>query len=398
MPRCAARSAAAALLACSLALAGCVVPPQATPVAASALTLTPAGFDQLPGWTQDDLLPAMAAFDASCARLLLMPPDEALGGDGLAAQRGGKAGDWTAVCTAARALPPDDQTAARQFLVQYLQPYALSGGTALVSGYDEPEVDGARSPGGAYRVPLLGRPLDLVQADLGAFKPSLAGTRIAGRLRAGQLIPYYSRAEIDQGVLESQRLAILWLRSPIDLFFLQIQGAGRVRLADGRIVRVGYAAQNGLPYVPIGRLLVQRGALTADQVSEASIRAWLIAHPAEAQAVMEENPSYVFFRELPPLADDKGPPGALGVSLTPGRSVAIDRHFLPLGAPLWLATTDPVDGSALRRLMVAQDLGSAITGPLRVDIFFGWGEAAVARAGRMHADGQEYVLLPRGSP
>jgi membrane-bound lytic murein transglycosylase A len=388
------RMGAAALVA--LALSACAA--QGPAPGTAPLTLTPVGFDALPGWQQEHQAGALAAFQAGCAGLALLAPDQKLGGAGEAARLGGQAGQWSAVCAAAGAVPPGDDAAARRFFEADFTAYAVgeAGRTdALFTGYYEPEVRGARGPGEGYDVPLLGRPADLVQLDLDDFFPDLKGRRTAGRVTAGRLVPYYDRAQIENGALADQHLGLLWLADPVDLFFLQVQGAGRVRLPDGRVVRVGYAAQNGRPYVPIGRLLVERGQLKADEVSEQSIRAWLAAHPADAQALMDENPSYVFFRELPGLSPDEGPPGALGVPLTPERSMAVDRAFLPLGAPVWVDTADPLDGSRLQRLVMAQDLGAAIRGPLRGDLFFGWGAAAAARAGRMDQHGRDYLLLPR---
>lgn len=187
----------------------------------------------------------------------------------------------------------------------------------------------------------------------------------------------------------------MWLADPIDAFFLQIQGSGRVRLPDGRIVRVSYAAQNGRPYVAIGRVLADEGQIPLDQVSLPSIRAWLVAHPERAAEVMNRNRSFVFFRELPGARPDQGPPGTEGAPLTPGRSAAVDRSVLPMQAPVFIDTTDPLDGTRLQRLLVAQDTGGAIKGAVRADIFFGWGADAEARAGHMRGRGSMVVLLPK---
>ena len=387
----------AAGLTLSLMLAACVAPP-APSSSSPSMTLAPVAFTDLPGWAQDDSAAALSTFMRSCARLAVMPADQRLGGEGLAATRGGRAEAWRGLCEQARHVPAGDQSAARQFFETGFQPYQIgdaSQGDALYTGYYEPTLRGARSPGGAFQTPLLGRPLDLVTADLGEFAADLKGHHIVGRVVNGRLAPYPTRAEIDAGALVSQRLALLWVNSPIDAFFLQIQGAGRIALPDGTLARVAYAGQNGRPYVPIGRLLAARGEISADQISEQTIRAWLTAHPKAAQAVMEENPNYVFFRELRDYPADLGPPGTLGAPLTPGRSLAIDREFIPLGAPVFIATTDPLKQAPLARLMVAQDLGGAITGPLRADIFFGWDKDAADRAGRMNARGAEYLLLPR---
>jgi membrane-bound lytic murein transglycosylase A len=387
------------------ALAGCVPPRAPTTVtpAKPALALTQVSFAELPGWTQDHSAAALGPFLAGCREMATMPPDQPLGGEGEAAKLGGQPQQWRAACTAAAGVPPGDDAAARSFFETYFQPYAVSDASAapaerqkaLLTGYFDPEVRGSRAPGGMFRTPLLGRPADLVTADLGDFVPELKGRSITGRVQNGRLMPYYDRAQIEAGALSRQRLEFLWLTSPIDAFFLQVQGSGRVLLPDGRVVRVTYAGQNGRPYVPIGRVLAERGAIPRDQMSMQAIRAWLEAHPAEAQQVINENPSYVFFREIDDLRPDQGPPGTLGVPLTPERSIAVDRAFLPLGAPVFIATTDPLSGAPLQRLMLAQDLGGAIRGPARADIFFGWGQEAEERAGRMRAEGREYILLPR---
>jgi membrane-bound lytic murein transglycosylase A len=338
--------------------------------------LTPVRFDQMVGWATDRESEALAAFLAGCAELDAKP-DQSLGGQGEAAARGGTAEQWQPTCAAGRSVPPGDDAAARSFFEAWFQPYGVSSdgiARGLFTGYFEPEVAGSRTPGGVYRWPLLRRPPDL---------------------GAGRRTPYYTRAEIERGALRGRRLELLWLADPIDAFFLHVQGAGRVRLPDGRIVRVSYDGQNGQTYVPIGRVLVDRGEMTLDQVSMQSIRAWLVAHPKDAPGVMDANPSSVFFREVPDARPDQGPPSTLGVPLSPGRSLAVDKTFIPLGAPVWIDTRDPVDGAKLQRLMMAQDLGGAIRGPVRADIFFGWGKDAEERAGRMRQQGMEILLLPK---
>jgi membrane-bound lytic murein transglycosylase A len=386
------------------ALTGCA-PQRAVPPAEPALALAPVAFDVVPGWSSDRLAAAIPAFLEGCEALAKAPADQKLGGQGEAAARGGTPGRWRTVCDAARAVPPGDEAAARAFFTQRFQAWSVADASArdrftgLFTGYYEPEVPGSRSPGGAFTVPLRGRPGDIVQADLGAFADDLKGRKVAGRVDAGRFVPYFDRREIEAGALDSRHLEFLWLSDPVDAFFLQIQGSGRVRLADarnaGRVVRVTYAGQNGRPYVPIGRVLADRGAIPRDQVSMQSIRAWLTAHPNEAAEVMDQNPSYVFFRELTGVPADRGPPGALGAALTPGRSIAVDQRFIPLGAPVFVSTTDPIDGTPIRRLMVAQDLGGAIKGPVRADLFFGWTPEAEEKAGRMRQPGTEFLLLPR---
>lgn len=319
---------------------------------------------------------------------------------------GGTVRDWREPCAAAAAVPSDD-TAARAYFERWFVPY-LAGNNGkpdgLFTGYYEPELKGSRARGGRYVVPLYGRPADLVTVDLGLFREDWRGTNIAGRVRNGALRPYPTRAEIEAGALagikrgDGSALELVWVDDPIDAFFLQIQGSGRIVLDDGSLMRVGYAAANGRPYVAIGRELLRDGALTREDVSMPAIRAWLLAHPTEAPRLMDKDTSFVFFRALPPPASpDDGPPGAESVALMPGRSLAVDRKFLPLGVPVWLDAEDPVAaGARLQRLMIAQDTGGAIRGPVRGDVFWGHGAEAAERAGRMRSSGRYWILLPRG--
>jgi membrane-bound lytic murein transglycosylase A len=269
----------------------------------------------------------------------------------------------------------------------------------LFTGYYEPLLRGSRRYGGAYTVPLYRAPDDLVLIDLGLFKPDLAGREIAGRIDGRQFVPYFGRAEIDAGALEGRGLELVWVDDAIDTFFLQIQGSGQVELDDGARIRVGYDGQNGHQYRAIGRDLVAQGALTLEEVSLQSIRDWLIAHPAEAREIMARNASYVFFRERPELDAADGPIGAQGVPLTAGRSLAVDRRYIPLGTPIWLESTAPwPEGEGpLRRLVIAQDTGGAIKGPVRGDVFWGTGPRAEAIAGHMKSQGRYVVLLPKAA-
>jgi membrane-bound lytic murein transglycosylase A len=394
----------------ALALAGCAArPPQtATPTVPSAvavptgpgMALTAVPFSAVPGWTRDNIATAIPPLLRECAQLATLPAAAALGGVGLAAQLGGSAGQWRSLCAAAATVPSGDDAAARAMLERELQPYILSDSgqvQGLFTGYYEPQVDGATRRGGRYQTPILRRPRDLVPAN-GAAPSGAQGRMTAGRLVGNRLVPYYDRAQIERGALASQNLALLFVADPIDAFFLEIQGAGRVRLPDGQIVRVNYDGQNGWPYVPIGRLLIERGELTRDEVSLQTIRAWLVAHPAQAPALMDANPSYVFFTTLPETPPNVGPPGWLGVALTPGRSLAVDQRFLPMGAPVFVATSNPLDNAPWQHLLFAQDKGGAIKGAVRGDVFCGWGEEAEAMAGRMKQQGNAYLLLPRGAP
>ncbi|MCH2393531.1 murein transglycosylase A [Oceanibaculum sp.] len=356
------------------------------------LTLKPVGYADLPGWQADSLAEVMPALLKSCDRLKPQPPARNFGPD----ERFGTIGDWLPVCETARAVPAGDATAVRTFFESNFRPYRAGNNGApegLFTGYYEAELRGALQRSARYPVPLHRRPDDLVMVDLGQFRDELKGQRIAGRVVGGNLKPYEDRKAIVEGVLDPRKLEIVWVDDPVDAFFLQIQGSGRVTLEDGRVMRLGYAGQNGHPYVAIGRELIARGALTRETVSMQSIRAWLAANPGEAAALMNTNPSYVFFRELP----GDGPLGAQGAALTPLRSLAVDRRFVPLGTPVWLDAQHPDAGAErLRRLVVAQDVGGAIRGPVRGDLFWGHGDAAADRAGRMKSNGQYYLLLPKG--
>ncbi len=366
-------------------LAGCaaVAPPPPR------LTLAPASFADLPGWREDAVAEALPAFVRSCAEL----QERGDGAVSAAMPLHSSAADWRAACAAAPQVPADDH-AARAFFERFFTAYLAGDNGAsegLFTGYYEPLLHGARRPGGAYTTPILKRPPDLVMVDLGRFRPAWRGERIAGRVVDGTLVPYASRAEIERGAVDARQLAILWVDDPVAAFFLQVQGSGRVSLQDGSMVRLGYDGQNGQPYVAIGKLLIERGALAPDAVSLASIHAWLAAHPKDGAALMDENPSFVFFREM----HGDGPIGSEGVVLTPGRSLAVDRDFVPLGAPVYLDAAD--SGGMLRRLMVAQDTGGAIAGPVRGDVFWGFGPEAEARAGTQRARGRYYLLWPKAA-
>jgi len=266
--------------------------------------------------------------------------------------------------------------------------------TGLITGYYEPVLSGARKKGGPFQTPLYSVPDDLLTIDLGDLYPSLKGERVRGRLQGRRVVPYPDRALLADGKLLAGK-ELVWVDSPIDAFFLQIQGSGRVQLTDGTTVRLAYADVNGQPYRAIGRQLVADGELTVEQATAPGIRQWLLDHPERAPAVLNSNPSVVFFREEKITDPSLGPRGSLGVPLTAGRSVAIDSRILPLGAPLFLSTTHPISGEPLRRLVVGQDTGGAIRGAIRADLFLGLGPEAGDLAGRMRSDGQLWLLWPR---
>ncbi|QXM26252.1 murein transglycosylase A [Elioraea tepida] len=395
------RALRGAVVSAALLLAGCIAVPVPTPPAPpDKLGLVPWTFERLPGWAEERHAELLPAFAESCRRFAALPPDRPLGGAEPAQALAGRVADWLPLCAEAATLPPGDDAAVRAFLERRFRPWLAQnvGGAqpdpfGLFTGYYEPEVSGSRSrrPGS---VPLHTRPPDLVLVDLGEFAEDLRGRRTAGRVEQGRLVPYATRAEIVRGALDGRRLELLWVDDPVDAFFLQVQGSGRVNLAEGGVARVGFAAQNGHPYVPIGRVLVERGVMRAEEVSMQAIRAWLAANPGEAAAVMDANPSYVFFREIRGLAPNEGPPGAFGVPLTPERSIAVDRSFIPLGIPVFIDVPHPLTGQPWRRALMAQDVGGAVRGPVRGDVFWGWGEAAGEAAGRMRGRGAWWLLLP----
>jgi membrane-bound lytic murein transglycosylase A len=350
-------------------------------------------YQTLQGWTEDSQGQALDAFRKSCARLIGLPDDRSIGAGGIA----GTVADWRPACEALETVANGD-AAARAYLERWFDPFAAFNNDqpeGLFTGYYEASLNGSRARTARYATPLHARPDDLVMVDLGEFRDHLKGERIAGRVSDGRLKPYEQRAEIVSGALDARDLEIVWVDNPVDAFFVQIQGSGRIALDDGSEIRVGYAGQNGHPYTAIGKVLIESGALTREAVSMQSIRIWLEANPGRADEVMNQNRSYVFFDVL----DGDGPLGAQGIPLTAGRSIAVDRKFLPLSVPIWLDTVAPLpDGSGerpLRRLMIAQDTGGAIRGPVRGDVFWGHGSDAAAVAGRMKSPGRYYLLLPK---
>ena len=360
----------------------------------SRLILERVGFPDLPGWTSDQQAAILPAFRKSCGRLRWQPNDRPLDRKRYA----GQVADWRTICAEAARLPQDNGRV-RDFIEKVFIPYRAMNhekSEGLFTAYYEPVLSGSRQRGGRYTVPIHSRPRDLVTVDLGTFYRDLSGRRIIGKVQDGRLRPYHDRASINSGSLDGQRLEIVWVDDPVAVFFLHIQGSGQVALEDGRRIRIGYSAQNGHPYRSIGRELIRNGELAREGVSMQSIRNWIRDNPEKGRRLMEKNPSYIFFREV----DGEGPIGAQGVALTPLRSLAVDRRFIPLGVPLWVDTKAPAgsswrDTKPLRRLFIAQDTGGAIRGPVRADIFWGTGKAAGENAGRMKHPGEYYLLLPR---
>lgn len=336
-------------------------------------------FGALPGWQEAALAPSLQAFLRGCAKI----------GPGHALRR---------ACDAATALQAPDENAARVFFETEFSAYSIvapdGSSEGLVTGYYEPILGGSRARSATHRYPVYGVPDDLVVVDLASQYSELRGMRLRGRIEGRRLVPYWSRAEIDGGEGRFSAPVLAWLEDPVELFFLQIQGSGQIQLASGERLRVGYADQNGHPYRSLGRHLVDRGELKLEQASMQGIKAWALANPEKLQAALNVNASYVFFRELAPQGD---PVGALGVPLSAGYSIAVDARFVPLGAPVFLATTMPLSTHPLQRLMAAQDTGGAIRGAVRADFYWGSGAEAGALAGRMRQQGRLWLLWPRGT-
>ena len=343
------------------------------------LRLTQKQFSSLPGWTTADLKLALTSFHRGCAALATKPPATPMVGKAYA----GTVGDWVSVCGA-------DESDARAFFEKNFTPYQISAGGAkagLFTGYFEPLIRASRSRHDAYQTPVYGVPPDLMRVDLSQFNPRFNGEHISGRLEGRKLVPFATRAEINAGGLANTPI-LFWCDDPIALFFLQIQGSGRVAFDSGENARIAYAGENGRPYTAIGRILIREGALSRERVSLATIRDWLKAHPERAQDVMEANQSFIFFEEKPVGDTALGATGTLGVALTPRASMAIDPRLNALGAPYY------VDAAPVTALLIAQDTGGAIRGEVRGDVFFGTGEKAEQDAGGMKSNGQLYVLLP----
>ncbi|HWM87034.1 MAG TPA: murein transglycosylase A [Kofleriaceae bacterium] len=399
----------------ALALAACRSPrlaaeaprpcPTPTPTVATPPVVTPGpppedrlvlervAFADLPGWTEDQLGEAIPAFARSCRKLRRLGDGDRVG----RTDTGGLAGDWRRACDRADRIAATDHAGARAFFESEFVPFlARNNGDEIgrFTGYYEPALRGSRRRSGKYQVPLHRRPRDLVTVELSRFLDDARGRRLNGRVAGGKLVPFDTRADIVGGSLAGKKLELLWLDDAIDAFFVQVQGSGRVRLDTGEEVRVGYAATNGHRYTAIGRVLIAEGHLTRETVSMQSIRAYLQANPQRADEVMNRNASYVFFE----LVRGDGPIGSQGVVLTAERSMAIDRNYIPQSAPLWLDTVAPIAGvegeRPLRRLVIAQDTGGAILGPVRGDVYWGGDDAAADVAGRMKSTGRYFLLLP----
>ena len=363
-------------------LLGCVTQPKP---AARILRYERAAWGQLPGWSSDNLQDAWNAFLSSCRALRFRA-------------------EWASPCTAAVAVTDESPAALRDYFEQHFEPYkvlkvpsTVREDTGLVTGYYEPQVMGARTPSAEFTAPLYAPPADLLIVDLASVYPELKGKHVRGRLDGNRVVPYYTRAQLstDPVVRGSE---IVWINGALDALLLEIQGSGRVQLPSGEVIRLQYADQNGQPYRSIGRYLVEKGELTVEQATMPGIRAWLAANPQRTEELLDVDPSVVFFNEAPLGDPNVGPKGAQGVPLTAGRSIAVDPAIIPLGSPVFLATTLPASDAPLQRLVIAQDTGGAIMGAPRADFFWGTGNESAEKAGKMRQRGSMWLLWPRNVP
>jgi membrane-bound lytic murein transglycosylase A len=355
-----------------------IVPPKLAPITNYTQAYKLSSYSEMPGWGNDDLREAWPAFVNSCSALKNKT-------------------EWKEVCSKLKNVDAKEVASIRGFFEMNFAPYQvqhLDGATeGMVTGYYEPLLKGSRSKGGAFQTALYAVPNDLLTIDLGSVYPDLKNMRLRGRLVGNKVIPYSSRAEILPFLAGKE---LVWVDDPVDAFFLQIQGSGRVTLSEtGETVRVAYADQNGHPYKSIGRYLVDKGELTLDQASAQGIKGWIAKNPSRQDELLNANPSVVFFKEEKLLDPSIGPKGALGVPLVPQRSIAVDPTQLPLGAPVFLSTTMPLSSNPLQRLMMAQDTGGAIRGAVRADFFWGFGREPGELAGRMKQRGAMWLLLPK---
>jgi membrane-bound lytic murein transglycosylase A len=366
--------------------AGCqtkITPPpiiprvEVAPVVSPAFMLTK--WSSLPDWATLDLAPSWPALHQSCHALRFKTK-------------------WLAACAAAEKIDAADTAAQRKFYETWFTPFQVlnQDGTdhGLITGYYEPLLKGSRERSERFQFPVYGAPEDMLEINLGDAYPQLKGLRLRGRLEGKKVIPYFSRAEIDGGISMLQGHELYWVENAVELFFLQIQGSGRIDLEDGQRVKIGYAEQNGHPYISIGKKLIEMGELKPEEVSMQSIKKWAENNPERLSILLGQNPSYIFFRELPDTLS--APLGALGVPLTNEYSLAVDAHTIPLGVPVFLSTTFPNSAEPLNRLMYAQDTGGAIKGAVRADFFWGFGELAAIHAGSMKQSGRLWVLFPKG--
>lgn len=359
------------------------------------LTLKLSSFEALPGWQNANIKESFQAFQLSCKPFLRQNPEQSVGSEKIRMQ----VKDWRPVCHAANQLKPVTEQSARAFFKYWFKPvefFDKKPVNGLFTGYYMPLLYGSSEQTEEFNIPIYGPPDDIVTLDLSDFDSHLKHRRLVGRVNQGKLLPYYTREEINNGAIKNHAPVLLWVNSPIDRLFLEIQGSGVVKMPDGKQIYLGYAGENGAPYTPVGKVLIERGIMTKQNASMQGIKKYLEENPQEINPVINQNKSFVFFHIL----NQTAALGAQGVNLTPGYSLAVDRKWIPLGVPLWLDTTHPVEDNLnqpkiLQRLMIAQDTGGAIRGSVRGDVFWGTGETATYIAGNMKNPGHYWLLLPR---
>lgn len=352
-------------------------------------------FEQLPGWDSVDLKKSFHTFQTSCRAFVKQNPEQVVGTDHIDLQ----VRDWQPACKVALSTKHVSKKIARTFFQEWFLPvefYDKATGPGLFTGYYVPALKGSYTQSKEYSVPLYETPDDLVVADLGMFSKELKNRRIVGRLEQKKLVPYYTRAQINEGALKDKAKVLVWINNPVDRLFLEIQGSGVIELENGERLSIGYDAQNGRAYTAIASVLIKKGVMTKDTASMQAIRRYLNEHPEDLHSVINQNESFVFFSKM----NDGIALGSQGVFLTPGYSLAIDKQWIPMGTPLWLTTSRPDNKNPnktkpMQRLMIAQDTGGAIRGKIRGDVFWGGGKQATLFAGHMKNPGHYWLLLPK---
>ena len=350
------------------------------------LVLTKTPYDELVGWKEDDFSRIIEIFAKNCSQVakktntFLDLSEVKI-----------KTADYQRICAdfATQNIQLPDEM--RRFMEANFDPYLISDGKnadGKFTSYYEAEIRASTQEDEVYKYPIYGRPNDLVEANLKDFDADLPAVRLSGRVENGRFVPYFNRQHIEKEGIDAP--IVLWGDNLVDIHLMQIQGSAVATLPDGSLLRIGYAHNNGRPFKGIGRILLDKGLIEPQEVSMPKIREWLRTHPEEAEKIMSENERYIFHR----ITDADGPVGAFGLSLTAGRSLAVDKQYIPLGAVMWLNTTDP-DNQKINKVVFAQDIGGAIKGIVRGDYFWGHGEEALMQAGRMNAVGQYYIFLPK---
>jgi len=383
------------LISVSLAIALIAISIAVWWVTPAKLTFREVDFKYLPGWEQAQLTKSLVTFQTSCKAFVKQDPELVVGTQHIDLQ----AKDWQPACQAALLLDKPDEKTARLFFQTWFSPvefYDNKPVQGLFTGYFMPLLKGSLTKTKKYHVPLYELPDNIVSIDLGMFFAELKNRKTYGRLVGNKIYPFYTRAQINKGAIKDHAKVLVWLDSPIDRLFLEIQGSGIVEFEDGKRMYVGYNGQNGQPYTPIAGVLIKKGVMTKHNASMQAIKRYLEAHPKQMDTVINQNKSFVFFRKL----NLDAALGSQGVALTPGYSLAIDRQWIPMGAPLWLCTTrpdskKPDENKPMQRLMIAQDTGGAIKGKVRGDVFWGGGEKATLIAGHMKNEGHYWLLLPK---